>query len=74
MKTHGIAPSGLWSHSHDPANDLMKQYVVERKTPAGWLAIASYDTAARAVLSLPRSVVPGGDWRIWDNFADEVWL
>ncbi len=45
--THSPHPdplqTGLWAHSHDPEHDLMKRYVVEIRTPSGWLGVKSFD-------------------------------
>lgn len=37
------AQPGLWAHSHDPETDLMKRYVVEVKSPSGWVGVKSFD-------------------------------
>jgi hypothetical protein len=44
---HKPTKSGLWSHSHDPENDLMKHYLV--KTPTN-LIIQSFDTLEECAL------------------------
>jgi len=63
--------SGLWAHSHNEDSDLMKKYVVEKRTPSGWLAVASFhdeDTAHYKVCDIFEEV------RVMDQFNKVVVL
>lgn len=72
---HKASQPGLRGHSHDPEQDLMKQYVVVRKLPTGGnLWVASFDT----VLTAKRDVLPRSAnerYIIIDQFNDNeiVW-
>lgn len=41
-KGHKASQPGLRGHSHDPEQDLMKQFVVWKKVKYGWLGVKSY--------------------------------
>jgi hypothetical protein len=66
--------SGLWSHSHDAASDLMKHYVVFKALPSGGnLGMASYDTQEAAQAAQTTVAQFAVKTRLYDNFAD-VWI
>lgn len=76
---HQPTVSGLWSHSHDPEFDLMKQYVVFKKLftadgkPNGFNAMRSFDTFGTALLytelnSQFSGIMRGNEYRIEDQF------
>lgn len=73
---HVPTVSGLWSHSHDPENDLMKHYLMERVlrnedgTQRGFLAMASFNTIRQCLEYLDRSQ-DGYSYRVYDNFKNE---
>lgn len=48
---HTETQPGLRGHSHNEETDLLKRYTVEKKTPSGWLALASYNEAWEAELT-----------------------
>ena len=53
----------------DPEFDLLKRYVVEAKTPSGWVGVKSFDDTDSLALYLFRehnlTRYPG--YRIWDQ-------
>jgi hypothetical protein len=72
---HTRIQPGLHTHSWSPADDLMKRYVVEKKTPSGWLALFSFHNplSARGLALFAAS--QGGtvaDYRLWDQEANHV--
>lgn len=46
---HTQEQPGLRGHSHDPENDLMKQFVVFEKKTHGWLGVKSFKRAESGV-------------------------
>lgn len=86
--THTIAQPGLHAHSWDPENDLMKQFVVQKRIEGdkGWNSLASfadYGLGFDYVYDRTPKVEEGqyqgmglydGSFRIWDQFEDEYWV
>jgi hypothetical protein len=64
MTHHKSGQVALQTYSTNPASDLLKQFLVYRLTPSGWLAIASFDRVEDAARSLQ------GQWqlRVDDQF------
>lgn len=77
---HIPSPSqpGLWAYSHDPENDLMKRYVVEIRTPSGWLGVKSFDdtdnmaTWLWAEQTTPSPIMEFSTYRIYDQKLGKV--
>jgi hypothetical protein len=64
--------SGLWGHSHDAESDLMKRFMVEKKTPSGWLAMASFNEvtdAELAALDMIHGPMSADRVRVFDQFT-----
>lgn len=65
---HTTAQPGLHAHSWAPEHDLMKRFVVERRTPSGWLAMASFHSATDTQLTNIVAPFRGTAIRITDQF------
>lgn len=69
---HKTSQPGLRGHSHDPDQDLMKQFVVARKLPTGGnLWLASFDNKADAwddIETRPTNEM----FRIINQFSNEI--
>lgn len=64
---HKVSQPGLRGHSHDPAQDLMKQFVLAQKLKNGLLWLESHDTKVAAMrASIQRD--PHVDLVILDQF------
>lgn len=82
--THTIQQPGLHDYSWRPADDLMKQFVVEKSLPGGgWLALAShyeYGDAYDDIHNRERSEQGddfrdySGNYRVRDQFKNEAWV
>ena len=70
--THSSSQPGLHIHSHDPAEDLIKQFRVDQrctrhpktKKPMGWLARKSFHTEVAAKVWVTQ--------RLFDNHESEI--
>lgn len=49
VEPHTQEQPGLRGHSHDPENDLLKQFVVYEKVSHGWLALKSFNRSESGV-------------------------
>lgn len=73
-KGHKASQPGLRGHSHDPEQDLMKQFVVWRKVPNGWLGLYSFPTKEKAQLYISGQSLMN-TFRVTDQFNGDavVW-
>ena len=67
--THTIEQPGLHAHSWSPEFDLMKRWVLYKKTPSGWLAVRSFDSKAALLRFL---VTDTGLEMFPDGFKDNM--
>lgn len=71
---HTTAQPGLQSASWAPADDLMKEFVIEVKRPGqlGWLALKSFDKKIDALKSRHAHIAHGQATavRIYNNFRN----
>ena len=62
--------SGLWGHSHEGESDLMKQFVIERRTPSGWMGVKSFEVRIEAeVFASTVNQLTENEYRVFDQFA-----
>lgn len=72
---HKASQPGLRGHSHDPDQDLMKQFVVARKLPTGGnLWVRSFNTFEDALDDILLGHPLAEKYKIIDQFNNETML
>lgn len=77
-KTHQINPTGqtgIWKHSQNVEDDLLKRFVVQVRT-LGWLSMKSFHSEAEAIRyyfsgAIDKLYKNPVTLRIWDDKANE---